>query len=195
LADTQAAANEGVVEAADLRLAAAVLRKDRKATAEFVERYSDAVYGYLYRRLVPRTDLVDDLVQEVFLAAWSSLGAYEGRSPLKSWLLGIARHKVENHYRSVLREPVPLEEEVQERMGVEPLHDQRMDRRRLAERARRVIEAMPETYAAALLWRYWEKRSAAEMAEQTGKTAKAIERILARAREQFKRRWKHEVSA
>ena len=36
---------------------------------------------------------------------------------------------------------------------------------------------------------------AAEMAEQTGKTPKAIERIVARARHQFKRRWKHETPA
>jgi hypothetical protein len=43
LADTQAAIREGALETADLRLAAAVLRKDRKATAEFVERFSDAV--------------------------------------------------------------------------------------------------------------------------------------------------------
>jgi RNA polymerase sigma-70 factor (ECF subfamily) len=195
LADTQTAIREGALETADLRLAAAVLRKDRKATAEFVERYSDAVYAYLYRRLVPRTDLVDDMAQEVFLAAWDSLGGYEGRAPLKSWLLGIARHKVESHYRSLLREPLPLEEETQESMAVEPLHDERMDRVRLAEHARKVIGTLPEPYAAALLWRYWEKRSAAEMAEQTGKTIKAVERILARARAQFKRRWKHEVSA
>jgi len=195
LADTQTAIREGALATADLRLAAAVLRKDRKATAEFVERYSDAVYAYLYRRLVPRSDLVDDMAQEVFLAAWDSLSGYEGRAPLKSWLLGIARHKVESHYRSLLREPLPLEEETQESMAVEPLHDERMDRARLAEYARQVIGTLPEPYAAALLWRYWEKRSAAEMAEQTGKTIKAVERILARAREQFKRRWKHEVSA
>jgi DNA-directed RNA polymerase specialized sigma24 family protein len=79
-------------------------------------------------------------------------------------LLGIARHKVESHYRSLLREPLPLDEETQESMAVEPMHDERMDRVRLAEFARQVIGTLPEPYAAALLWRYWEKRSAAEMA-------------------------------
>jgi DNA-directed RNA polymerase specialized sigma24 family protein len=40
-----------------------------------------------------------------------------------------------------------------------------------------------------LLWRYLENRSVREMAQLAGKTEKAIERLLARAREQFRRRW------
>lgn len=87
----------------DCVLVAAVLRKDRKATAEFVARYSDCVYRYIRARLSPRLDLVDDTVQETFLAAWEHLSTYRGTSPLQSWLLGIARHKVEDYYRSVLR--------------------------------------------------------------------------------------------
>ena len=76
-------------------LVAAVVRKDRKATAEFVARFADPVHAYVRLRLLPRTDLTDDLVQEVFLAALKGLPSFGGRSSLKVWLLGIARHKVE----------------------------------------------------------------------------------------------------
>ena len=48
----------------DVALVTAVLRKDRKATAEFVNIYTDAVYSFIRHRLSPRQDLVDDLVQE-----------------------------------------------------------------------------------------------------------------------------------
>ena len=190
-------AEAGAAEGADTGLAEAVLRKDRKATAEFVERYSDAVYAYLRRRMIPRVDLVDDMLQEVFLAAWRNLDRYQGNAPLKSWLLGIARHKVEDHYRERLRafDSLGPEEETPAAMSVTPLHDARMDRERMQERVSRVLQQLPDAYSAALLWRYWEHRSAAEMAARTGKTTKAVERILARAREHFKRRWKHEVSA
>jgi DNA-directed RNA polymerase specialized sigma24 family protein len=51
---------------------------------------------------------------------------------------------------------------------------------------------MPEAYSLILLWRYWEQRSTQEIAAQTGRTEKAVERMLARAREQFKRRWANE---
>jgi DNA-directed RNA polymerase specialized sigma24 family protein len=41
------------------------------------------------------------------------------------------------------------------------------------------------------MWRYWEEASAREMAAKTGKTEKAIERLLARARVEFRERWNH----
>ncbi len=179
----------------DLRLAAAVLRKDRKATADFVNRYADPIYSYLSRRLIPRADLVDDLVQEVFLAAWESLGAFQGQASLRAWLLGIARHKVEDHYRARLRDPEPLADQEAEpgtKLAVEPLIDKLLDRDRLERKTKLVLEQLPETYSAVLLWKYWEHRSAREMAQRTGKTVKAIERMLARARDQFKRRWQDE---
>src|SRR5499425_1962019 len=101
---------KGASQLSDRDLVADVLRKDRKATAEFVSRYADHVYAYVRRRLIPRTDPVEDLVQEVFLAAWESLDKFRGDSSLRNWLLGIARHKVEDHYRKRLRE-LQLDEE------------------------------------------------------------------------------------
>ena len=181
-------------QSADRELVAAILRKDRKATAEFVAKYADEIYLYVRARLIPRMDLVDDLVQEVFLAAWESLAAYRADAPLRAWLQGIARHKVENYYRSSLRAPLPLEDAGGEaaRAVMDIDIDQLLDRARLEEKTRRILASLPETQSLALLWRYWEKRSAQEMAERTGKTVKAIERLLARAREMFRERWNDE---
>lgn len=86
-------------------LLVAVLQKDRKAAAEFVSRYADPVYAYVWQRLAPTTDLVEDVVQEVFLAALDKLHTFAGESSVLGWLLGIARHKVEDVYRARLREP------------------------------------------------------------------------------------------
>ncbi len=165
----------------DRKLVAAILQKDRKATAEFVERYADQIYLYIRSRLIPRMDLVDDLVQEVFLAAWENLATYRGDSPLGSWLQGIARHKVENYYRTFLRAPLPLEEAGPEASNIvmEVDIDELLDRGRLQEKVRSVLTGLSEAYSLALLWR-------------TGKTEKAIERLLARAREMFRERWKND---
>jgi len=179
----------------DLQMVRAIVRGDRKAIAEFVERYSDVLYTYLSGRLFPRTDLVDDYLQDVFVAAWENLERFEGRSQLRNWLLGIARHKVEGHYRKVLREPEALETEEGEPDGMPveaPAGEEWMDRHRRHDKTRAILEALPDAYRAALLWRYWDRRSTAEMAELTGRTLKGMERILARAREQFRRRWEDE---
>ncbi len=181
-------------ETEDQRLVAAIQRKDRKATAEFVSRHADAIYRYVYARLVPRTDRVDDLVQEVFLAAWENLSEYRATSSLLSWLMGIARHKVEDYYRARLREPERLQAtEQRPSFGtISPDFDAFLDSERLQKKTWQVLVKLPEKYRLALLWRYWDKCSAKEMAARTAKTEKAIERLLARARDQFRWIWTHE---
>ena len=76
--------------------------------------------------------------------------------------------------------------------AIEPDLDELIDAARAEKKTRRILEQLPAAYSAALLWRYWEKRSTREMAEQTGKTEKAIERLLARSRMDFKRLWEAE---
>jgi len=173
-------------------LVEAVLRRDRKATAEFVTLYADAVYAYIRHRLIPRVDLVDDLMQEIFLAAWQYLPSYRGESSLEGWLLGIARHKIEDYYRDRLRLTSAWGEDTELKYPgsmVFPEWDELLDDEASQKRARRILTGLPEAYRLALLWRYWEYRSTREMAVATGKTEKSLERLLSRARAQFKMRW------
>jgi RNA polymerase sigma-70 factor (ECF subfamily) len=179
-----------VLSASDERqLVSAILAKDRKATAQFVSRYADAIYGYVNHRLAPRTDLVEDVVQDVFLAALASLASFQGTSSLRTWLLGIARHKVEDHYRRRLRAPEPLDEEAEGASTDDPLPDEAIDRERAREKTQQVLQQLHEAYRFVLVWRYWENRSVRDIAEATGKTEKAVERMLARARARFRTLW------
>ena len=174
-------------QASDAELVAAVRKKDRKATAEFVSRYSGALYSYLRRRLMPRQDVVDDLFQQVFLEAWQQLASYRGESGVKAWLLGIARHKVQSHYRILLRESQIDEngEEPEASGDLAALFDKQVSH----ERVWAVLTILPEDARVLLLWRYWEGWSAEAMASAAGKTVKGVERALARARAQFKEHW------
>src|SRR5258708_5595612 len=49
-----------------------------EATAEFVVRTLTISIRYVRFRLAPTYDQVDDLVHEVFLAAWENLPSYQG---------------------------------------------------------------------------------------------------------------------
>jgi RNA polymerase sigma-70 factor (ECF subfamily) len=184
-----AARPRAVSPSGDEALVAKVLERDRKAAARLVSIHADAVHAYVARRLAPRRDLVDDLVQDVFLTGLDRLHTYQGSSPLRAWLLGIARHKVEDHYRDQLRRPLSLDDEPQEPVAEEPPIEELLDREDAAVRTRHVLRRLPEPYALALLWRYWENRSARDIAASTGKTEKAVERLLARARSRFRTLW------
>ena len=181
----------------DSSLVAAVLSKDRKATAEFVARFADGLYAYVRSRLAPRYDEVDDLVQEIFLAAWKNLRRYQGTAPLQAWVMGIARHKIEDYYRARLKAMESIEGSLDDHQvsGDVPEFHQALEQNEMKAKARGVLASLPETYRLALIWRYWEQAPAREMALKMGKTEKAIERLLARARAEFRERWSHGQSA
>ena len=174
------------------QLVAQVLSKDRKATAEFVALCVDSVYSFVRKRLIPRVEMVDDLVQEILLAAWQGLPTFRGDASLRAWILGIARHKVDDFYRRRLRDSEITEEsEPSAEPVMEPALDRHLDAAAEQDRVERTLALLPETYAMALIWRYRDEKSVREMAELSGKTQKAMERMLARARENFRREWNH----
>jgi RNA polymerase sigma-70 factor, ECF subfamily len=175
--------------AEELRLVAAVLRKDRKATAEFVVLCTDAIYPFVRRRLMPRIELVEDLMQEILFAAWRGLPNFRGEANLRSWMLGIARHKLDDYYRRRIRDAETLEEDdTSAEQRTEIMFDRDLDAAATKEQIQRTLALLPEAYALALIWRYREEKSLREMAALCGKTEKAMERLLARARENFRRR-------
>lgn len=173
----------------DRQLVAEVLAKDRKATAEFVSLCADCVYPFVRRRLMPRGEFVEDLVQEILLAAWQGLSNFRGDGGLRAWVLGIARHKVEDYYRSRIREMEVQEDETVAEPAVTPMFEEQLDAEAQHGKVQTTLAALPEAYSLVLLWRYRDNRSTREMAQLTGRTEKAIERLLARAREEFRKRW------
>ncbi|WP_020160120.1 MULTISPECIES: sigma-70 family RNA polymerase sigma factor [Methylobacter] len=62
---------------------------------------------FRYALLQLRDDeLADDAVQETLLAAWQSASTFEGKAGLRTWLIGILKHKIADHWRRSGREIV-----------------------------------------------------------------------------------------
>ena len=59
----------------------------------------------IVRRLGTDPQLVDDVVQDVFLVVHRRLGDFQGRSSAKTWLYGIVRRVVADHRRTQRRKP------------------------------------------------------------------------------------------
>jgi RNA polymerase sigma-70 factor, ECF subfamily len=69
----------------------------------WVELHGDYLYRFALSRLRdPKAS--EDVLQETFLAAIQSLDRFEGRSSERTWLAGILKHKILDHFRISTRE-------------------------------------------------------------------------------------------
>ena len=61
------------------------------------------VFSYLVSRSGGDRDLAEDIVQQTYLAAIQQRWRFDGRADPVTWLIGIARHKLADHYRALER--------------------------------------------------------------------------------------------
>lgn len=150
-----------------------------------LELYDEAlphVYGYLVTRCGQRA-LAEDLTAETFLAAVSAVRKPDAPELSVGWLIGVARHKLADHWRRAEREQRGLRVLEGEPAAVEDPWDVALD----AIRARDVLAELGAHHRAALTLRYLDGLPVAEVAEHLGRTVHATEALLVRARTAFRR--------
>lgn len=89
-------------EATATALLAAAQRGDRAAQAALFRAHKDQVAQQV-QRMTGNGDVVDDLVQEVFIAAFSGLPGFRRDAQLDTWLYRITVNKVRNWWDSERR--------------------------------------------------------------------------------------------
>jgi len=92
----------------------AVKRTDKKPSAvdpaTWVDDHGDFLFRYAVVRLRDET-LAEDCVQETMLSAIQAIATYRGRSAERTWLTGILKHKIIDHFRKSVREQPITENE------------------------------------------------------------------------------------
>jgi len=73
------------------------------APDSWVDIHGDHLFRYALQRL-HELSLAEDMVQETFLAAFRQKETFAGRSSERTWLVGILKHKIIDHFRRVNRE-------------------------------------------------------------------------------------------
>jgi len=75
----------------------------------WLDDYGDALYRYALLR-VRSEPLAEDMVQETLLAGWQSLAQFTGQASVKTWLIGILKHKIIDHFRKYSHETDSLDD-------------------------------------------------------------------------------------
>ena len=69
----------------------------------WVDEHGDCLYGFALAR-VRKEEVAEDLVQETLLVAVRTHEKFGGRSTERSWLVGILKNKICDHFRKLGRE-------------------------------------------------------------------------------------------
>ena len=148
-------------QGADAATIRAVAGGDQEAFSRLYASYVRMVHAILLGR-VPRRD-VDDLVQEVFLTAYTRIGELRDAAAFGGGLAAIARNRATDYLRQA-REQVELPEELP---GGDPIEAETLV-------VLDAVRKLPEAYRETLLMRLVEGMSGSEIAERTGLTPASV---------------------
>ncbi len=147
------------------------------------------VYGYLLPRC-GSVAVAEDLTSETFLAAVASTRKQHVPEVTVPWLIGIARHKLVDHWRRAGREARGLAAVEQGSDKGEDPWDGVVD----AAAAHAALSLVSAPQRAALTLRYLDGLQVAEVADHLGRSVRATETLLVRARAALRRVYQEEMT-
>jgi RNA polymerase sigma-70 factor, ECF subfamily len=165
---------------------------DNDAFEAWYRRMLPRVYGYLVGRCGNDVALAEELSQQTFVAAINESSRFDGRSDIVTWLCGIARHKLADHFRAADREErrrMRLEVrwiETTDRAAAVPEVD---DRVAIAD----ALRSLPAAQQAVLVFVVLDDLSVADAGRLLGRSTPATYSLLHRAREAFRQAYGREV--
>jgi len=140
------------------------------------------VHRYLFNRCGRDRGLAEELTQDTFVEAVRSRRRFTGGDDPLAWVIGIARHRLADHFRRLERQErgvVRLTLQA-DPLAAEPWHD-RDDALAAA------VAALPAMQRAAIILRYLDDLPVREVARLLDHSEKAVESLLSRGRDALRR--------
>jgi RNA polymerase sigma-70 factor, ECF subfamily len=173
-------------------LIAALKQRDRSAWSSAVDGHLGELYGFVFHLVGGDRTVAQDLTQEAWLEAVDGIDQCdETRGSFRNWLFGIARKRVALHFRrrALAGPPSSLSGsyvEAIELADTSVLPEDVLEQVEQQEAVRAALLLLPDDRREVLLSKYVEGLPVAAIADRMGRTAKAVESLLSRAREQVR---------
>ena len=155
---------------------------DQAAFRVWYELALPRVYRYLLARCGSDPDLAEELTQQTFVEAVRRRASYDGRSDAVTWLRGIGRHKLVDHYRRTGRDNRRQLRLVSE----SPAQSDSWSQHELRSGVQSALARLPGEQRIVMTLRYLDQMPVREIASTIGRSEKATESLLSRAREAFR---------
>jgi len=181
---------------ADRELVDRLLRADARAFDAFFNEYYPKLYRFVKRRVPHDAAGAEDIAQATICRALQSLRGYRGEAALFTWLCTLCRREMSARWRdlgaSSARAPL-AEDDPEVRAALESLLGSDVtdpllatDHAQLRATIRVALDYLPAPYGDILEWKYLHDLSTSEIARRLGRSPKAAESLMTRARDAFR---------
>jgi RNA polymerase sigma-70 factor (ECF subfamily) len=171
---------------------------EHDAVNQLYDLYFDRLYRHIYHQVGYDRAAAEDVLQETLVAALRGIARFRGNASLKTWLYRIAGHKIADWHRRRTRRgrwllpPAAFPEELTI-IDQAPLPDELVQQEETRAVVRAALAQLPDHYRQALVLKYVDAFSVAEISTIMGKSFKSVESLLVRARKALREALTQEV--
>jgi RNA polymerase sigma factor (sigma-70 family) len=174
----------------DLNWVQAALNGDEKAFKLLFDKYKQALHFHL-NKMVRDKEVIHDLIQEIFVKAFSNLASYQQGYAFSTWLYRIATNHTIDYLRKKKLSTLSIDEPIVTKDGSTSIELQdigaQADELILSEQRNRLVhdalQSLPEKYRIVIEMRHMEEKSYQEIAEALDIPLGTVKAHIFRARE------------
>ena len=165
----------------------------REAWENFYNTNVNSIYRYVMYRCNNDKTAAEDITQEVFLTAVDKIDSFSGSDEkLTGWLFGITKIEILRYFQRNNKRYVEFSDNSDEFLmaNSEPEVYTESEDECVVDQ---VLGSLAENQREVLVYKYCDRLSVKEISHRTGRSDKAVESLLTRAREAFKKFYKQTI--
>lgn len=163
---------------------------DQKAFARIAQKYNRPLFFHV-ARLVRNQDIIDDLIQEIFLKAFDNIHSFDKNYAFSTWLFRIATNHSIDYLRKKKLQTLSIDEPYKTKDGEITIEipddsseaDDNIIREERVKIILEAIESLPERYEQIIRLRHMEEKSYQEISEILDLPLGTVKAHIFRARE------------
>lgn len=145
----------------------------RQGFETLVRQYSEQLYWQI-RRIVLTHEDSDDILQNTFLKAWSSLDSFHGDSKIITWLSRIAINEALDFKRKQKKRQTVSTDDEELGIANQLMADRYFDGDETEAQLQAAIDTLPDVQKAVFTLRYYDEMKYSEISQITGTTEGAL---------------------
>ncbi|MEB2340631.1 MAG: sigma-70 family RNA polymerase sigma factor [Flavobacteriia bacterium] len=154
----------------------ALFRKEESrhyAFNQIVRLHQRRLYAFI-RRMVTDPAETEDILQDVFLKAWTGLENFRGEARLDTWLFRVAHNESISHLRRLKRRSLFNERRLARQLTVTLASEEHFSGDAVQQKLQRAVMNLPPKQRAVFTMKYFDGMKYSEMSRVTGTSEGAL---------------------